>query len=144
VDRTFRQPTWLRLICTVALLGFAAVLVAGGVQEGGALVALGLVGGALVLAVAVRGWLLRLVLSDEVVIVNWLQTHRVAWRDVEKFGCDGGVWIRRRGGGVVEVAAFSFVPGALPSAQRRNERAANELERARQKRRGHGAGRDRA
>ena len=69
-------------------------------------------------------------------VVNWLATTRIPWAEVERFCYDGG--LRRQH----YAAAFSFVPGALPSANTRGRDAAVRLEAIRKTRRSRGGGRD--
>lgn len=119
------------------------MLVVGGVQEDGWLRVLSLAGAVLVVLAASRQWHLRVEVGDGVTVVNWLTTTRIPWAEVERFGYDGGLWVRRRDMREHYAAAFSFVPGSLPSATARGRDAARRLENVRKKRRGRGGGKDR-
>jgi hypothetical protein len=81
--------------------------------------------------------------GDGVTVVNRLTTTRIPWAEVERFGYDGALWVRRRDMRQHNVAAFSFVPGSLPGASERGREAAVRLENVRKKRRGRGGGKDR-
>ena len=133
--RVLRPPSWLRLLCAAPMTVLSGVLVAGGIDEGGWLLGVCLAGAGAVLLVGARSWLLRVEVGHEVTIVNWLRTLHVPWSDVERFGYDSGLWVRRRSGRQHDIAAFPAVPGALPSADRRGRTAAAELEAIRKRRR---------
>jgi hypothetical protein len=103
-----RPPVWQRVISAVALAATAAVLVLGGLGEGGWILPPALVGAAVMLAVTVRSWLLRVELdADSLVLVNWLRTVRLPWAEVVRCGQDAeGIWVRRHDGHQLRVSAF--------------------------------------
>lgn len=139
-----RPLLWQRVFVAVALSSLAAVLVAGGVDAGGLLLVGGLVSGALVLLAA---WLQdrqRVELGGEnVVVVNLFRTLVIPWREVERFGYDGGAWVRRRDMRQHRITAFCPSSRALPLVERQCRRAAKRMEDRRKQRRRGGGGRDR-
>ena len=141
--QVFRQPVYLRVICAAAMASLATVLAVGGVQEDGWLRGLCLIGAALVVLAATREWQLRVEVADGVTLVNRLTTTHIPWAEVERFGYDGALWVRRRDMRQHYAAAFSFVPGSLPSASTRGRDTAVKLENIRKKRRRKGGGVDR-
>lgn len=141
--QVFRQPLYLRVICAAAPAFLGVGLVVGGVQERGWLRILCVTGAALVVLAATREWQLRVEVGDGVTIVNRLATVHIPWSEVQRFGYDGGLWVRRRDTRQHYASAFSFVPGSLPSASERGRDAAARLENIRKKRRGRGGGTDR-
>ena len=141
--QVLRQPVYVRVICAATLAFLAAVLVVGGVQEDGWLRVLCLAGAVLVALAATRQWQLRVEVGDGVTVVNWLTTTRIPWAEVERFHYDGGLQVHCRDRRQHYAAAFSFVPGALPSANARGREAAVRLETIRKTRRSRGGGRDR-
>ncbi|WP_194908016.1 PH domain-containing protein [Quadrisphaera sp. INWT6] len=89
---------------------------------------------AVLVVLAVRVPRLRVETGADVVVVNLLRTHRLAWPDVERFAVGrGGVELRRAGGGRVPVHAFPGVAGLTRSAELRLDLAAEGLERARRR-----------
>jgi hypothetical protein len=129
-----RPPRWQRLVGSVAIASLAALLVAGEIEEGGWFLGVCLVGASAVVAVAVRNWLLRVVVGDELTVVNWSRTLHIPWSEVERFGYDSGLWLRRRSGRQHSIAAFAAVTGALPGVDRRGREAAVRLEAERRRR----------
>jgi len=123
-----RPPLWLRLLGAASFVFAAGVLVVGGLEEGGWLLVLCLIGAAAVVALTVRNWLLRVEAGQEVVIVNLFSTVRLPWAQVAYFGYDSGLWVRRRTGRQHDITAFGRALGALPSAERRGRAATAELE----------------
>ena len=142
--RVFRQPLAVRLMNVLAGVGCAALLLLYAFDERGVWALLALLLAALAVAVSVRGWQLRIEVADgEVRFVNWLRVVRVPWADVERFGFDGSVWVRRRDLRQHEAAAFAPVPGVLPFTRTTALQTASALEEMRKKRRRSGGGRDR-
>ena len=142
--RVLRQPLMVRLMNVLAAAGCAVLLLLYGLAEGGALALLAVPSAALAVAGGVRAWQLRIEVADgEVRLVNWLRVVRVPWTEVERFGFDGSVWVRRRDMRQHTASAFASVTGALPSTRGPARRAAAALEDMRKKRRGKGGGRDR-
>jgi hypothetical protein len=142
----YRQPLWLRVVVSLPLAAAAVYLVASGVATGGGALVTGAILAAVMVAVIVRSWQLKLALGDEVTVVNWRQTHRLTWTDVERFGYDrSGLWILRRNKQKVAVAAFALGRG-LPSVRRHGGGVMEQLEEIRKERRKPrpGAGRGRA
>ena len=139
----FRQPVYVRVICAAAMASLATVLAVGGIQENGWLRVLCLIGAILVVLAATREWQLRVEVGDGVTLVNRLTVTHIPLGEVHRFGYDGALWVRRRDMRQHYAAAFSFVPGSLPSASTRGRDAAIKLENIRKKRRRKGGGVDR-
>ncbi len=133
--RIHQLPSWQRSVSSAALAALALVVVAVGVRGGGAFLPAALAATAVLVALAVRVHRLRVETGADVVVVNLLRTHRLAWADVERFAVGrGGVELRRAGGGRVPVHAFPAVAGLTRSAELRLDLAAEGLERARRRR----------
>ena len=112
-----------------------AVLVVGGLADGGWVLAAALPGAVLVTAVFWRTDRLRVELAaDGVVVVNFWRTVALPWAEVERFGYDSGAWVRTRAGQDHPITAFSPPPGALASVDRRNQAAVRAMERVRKRR----------
>jgi hypothetical protein len=134
-----RPPVGQRVLTAAAGIALVAVLVVGGLDEGGWVLGVALLGAALAAAVFWRADRLRVELSvDVVVLVNFWRTVALPWGDVERFGYDSGAWVRTRTGRDHPITAFSAPPGALASVERRNEAAVRAMERIRKRRRGNG------
>lgn len=125
------------------MVSLATVLAVGGFQEDGWLRVVCLIGAVLVVFAATREWQLRVEVGDGVTFVNRLTKTHNPWAEVERFGYDGALWVRRRDMRQHYAAAFSFVPGALPSASARCRDTAVKLENIHKKRRRRGGGVDR-
>lgn len=134
--RTHRWPLWQRLLCAVVPLGSAVVLVVAGLASGGWTAAWSVLGAVALVGLVVRSWQLRVETGPGVVVVNWVRTHRLAWREVKRFSADGGgVRVELRDGRTLGVAVFPAPAGAFGGVERRNQRAAEQLERARRQHR---------
>jgi hypothetical protein len=135
-----RPPVGQRVLTAAAGIVLVAVLVIGGVDDGGWVFWAALLGAALVTAVFWRADRLRVELAaDAVVVVNFWRTVALPWVEVERFGYDSGAWIRTRTGREHPITAFSPPPGALRAVERRNRAAVQTMERIRKGRR-RGAG----
>jgi hypothetical protein len=135
VQETFRPPLWQRLVCTVPVVGQAILFGFAAPSEQGVVRPLCLLGVLAAVAVSWRGWLLRVELGEDVTVVNWIRTVRIPWAEVERFGYDLGVWVRRRDGRQYAIAALTLDPRALPFVRRRVARTARQLETGRRRRR---------
>ena len=132
--RIHQLPTWQRSVSSAVLVAVALVVVAGTALGGGSFLPEGLVLAGVLVVLAVRVPRLRVETGADVVVVNLLRTHRLAWPDVERFAVGrGGVELRRAGGGRVPVHAFPGVAGLTRSAELRLDLAAEGLERARRR-----------
>lgn len=133
--RIHQLPSWQRSVTSAGVAAVALVVVALGALGGGLLLPGALVAAGLVVVLAVRVHRLRVETGADVVVVNLLRTHRLAWDEVERFAVGrGGVELRRTGGGGVPVHAFPAVAGLTRSAELRLDLAAEGLERARRRR----------
>jgi hypothetical protein len=130
-----RQPAWLRLLVAAIGLGCAAVLVVGGIDEGGWALLACLVGAVLVLAGTWRQDRMRVELGRDVVVVNFWRTVVLSWSEVDRFGYESGAWVRRRDMRQHEISLFSPPPGSFDFAERRCREAVRSME-AHRKRRG--------
>ncbi len=99
-------------------------------------------GGAAVLAaVSYRAARLRMILGEDVIVVGWLRSRRIRWKEIERFVVnDKGLAIRLRGGLEESVPAFPM-GGWLFTSMRDSMRAdldriLAKAERARRERRG--------
>lgn len=128
-----RPPTWLRGMVAVVGVCAAAFLVVGGVDDGGWVFPAALIGSVLVLAGTWRNDRLRVELGPQVVVVNFWRRHDIPWREVERFGFDGGAWVRRTDGRQHGITAFSPSPGAFSFVERRARHAVAVMERARRR-----------
>ena len=133
--RIHQLPSWQRSVTSAVVAAVALVVVALAAPAGGSFLPVALVVAAALAALAVRVPRLRVETGADVVVVNLLRTHRLAWPDVERFAVGrGGVELRRAGGGRVPVHAFPAVAGLTRSAELRLDLAAEGLERARRRR----------
>jgi hypothetical protein len=133
--RIHQLPPWQRSVTSAVVAAVALVVVALAAPAGGSFLPVALVVAAALAALAVRVPRLRVETGADVVVVNLLRTHRLAWPDVERFAVGrGGVELRRAGGGRVPVHAFPAVAGLTRSAELRLDLAAEGLERARRRR----------
>jgi hypothetical protein len=115
-------------------LACAAALVVGGVDEGGWLLPVCLLGAALVLAGTWRNDLMRVQLGRDVVVVNFWRTLVLPWSEIDRFGYDGAAWIRCRDARHHEITVFSPPSGSLASVARRCEQAVRTMEGIRKRR----------
>ena len=129
-----RPPPWFRGMVSGLGVAFAALLVVGGIDEGGWLPPVCLLGSALVLAGTWRHDLMRVELGRDVVVVNFWRTLVLPWSEIDRFGYDGGAWIRRRDARQHEITAFSPPPGSLASAEKRCRQAVGKMEEVRERR----------
>lgn len=133
--RIHQLPAWQRSVSSAALAAVALVVVAVSARSGGAFLVEALAVAAVLGALAARIPQLRVETGADVVVVNLLRTHRLAWPDVARFAVGrGGVELQRAGGGRVPVHAFPAVAGLTRSAELRLDLAAEGLERARRRR----------
>ncbi|TFV48949.1 hypothetical protein [Blastococcus sp. TF02A-35] len=129
-----RPPSWLRgAVAAIGLVSAAAVAV-GGIEEGGALLPLCLVGSVLVLVATWRNDRVRVELGREVVVVNVFRTLVLPWAEVERFVYDGGAWVLRPDGRRHAITAFSPPPGSLRSVEERCRQAVRTMEQVRRRR----------
>lgn len=134
--RIHQLPPWHRRTVSGVLLAVAVLVALGGVVDGGRPEVVALAGVAVLVALAVRSHQLRVETGADVVVVNWLHTHRFAWDQVERFAvAGGGVELRLAGGRRVPVRAFPAVTAVTRTAQLRLDLAAEALERARRRHR---------
>ena len=129
-----RPPPWFRVVVGAIGTVFAAVLVVGGIDEGGRLLPRCVLGSALVLAGTWRHDRMRVELGRDVVVVNFFRTLVLPWPEVGWFGYDGEAWIRRRDGRQHAITVFSPPTGALASAERRCREAVGTMEAIRRRR----------
>lgn len=146
--KEYRQPLWVRVAVSVPLVAGAVYLVVSGALAGGAALITGVAIAAVMLAVIVRSWQLKLALGDDVTVVNWRHTHHLTWTDVDRFGYDrSGLWIMRSNKQKVAVAAFALGRG-MPKMRLHGAAVKDQLEEVRKQRRksppGRGRGRKRA
>jgi hypothetical protein len=115
----------------------AGVSVGVGLDGGGWWLPVSLVIAAAGVGLAVRGWLLRVeVHPDELVLINWFTTVRLRWHDVARCGHDGdGVWVRRADGRELHASAFQHGHRAMRFARQPALDAAARLEKIRKRRR---------
>ncbi|TNM70475.1 hypothetical protein FHN55_00160 [Streptomyces sp. NP160] len=131
-----RLPLWQRLLCTVVPALTFVPLVARGRQDGGWPLARTSLAALALLAVLVRSWQLRVVTGPGVVVVSWFRTHRLDWREAERFTAEsGGVEVELVDGRSIGVAVFATTVGASSWLVERNESAAEQLQRARRRHR---------
>lgn len=98
----------------------------------------------LTVALAVRHWQVGIDVSEsEVRLINWARVISIPWAEVERFGYDQGLWVRRRDMRQHYSAAFRPTAEALPFTHAAGVRAAQDLEALRKKRRRQGGGKDR-
>lgn len=116
-------------------------LVVSGAVAGGAALVTGVLIAALMLAVIVRSWQLKLAVGEDVTVVNWRRTVHLPWSDVTRFGYDrSGLWILRSNQQKVAVAAFALGRG-VPKMRLYGEAVKDQLEELRRERRKPGPGR---
>ncbi|MFC6007780.1 PH domain-containing protein [Angustibacter luteus] len=143
MHRVIRPPLWQRLIQLLALLGFGVLLLAVALSRDTPARYLAEIGAAACFFAAARGWTLRVVVGQEhVFLVNWFRTVAIPWREIQRFGYDGTVWVRCRDSRTHTVSAFSDSGRALAYARRPGRLAAAELEQIRKQRRRQGGARD--
>ena len=129
----------MRAVCSLPLVAIAAILVGGGIADGGVNGVFAVGGAAAVLVFVARYWRLRVEdLGHELRVTNWIRTVHVPWEEVDRFVFeDGGVRLRRRNMREYSVSAFA-APYRDPFgiAHRRNREAFLRLERMRKERLG--------
>jgi len=131
-----RPPLWQRLSCTAVPVFVILPLIAQAWTDGGWPLAWTVLGTVVLVALLVHSWQLRVVTGPGVVVVNWFRTHRLDWREVKRFTAEsGGVEVELVDGRSIGVAVFATTVGASSWLVRRNERAAEQLQRARRRHR---------
>ncbi len=120
----------------VAGLGVAsaATLVVGGIDEGGWVLPVCLLGGALVLTGTWRQDRMRVELGRDVVVVSFWRTLVLPWREIDRFGYDSGAWVRRRDARQHGITVFSPPPGSFAFVDRRCRSAVASMEAIRKRR----------
>jgi hypothetical protein len=113
---------------------FAALLVVGGVDEGGWLLPSRVLGAALVVVGTWLNDLVRVELGPDVVVVNFWRTLVLPWRDIDRFQYHGGAEVELRDQRRHTITAFSPPPGSLASAERRCQQAVRMMEEIRKHR----------
>jgi hypothetical protein len=82
---------------------------------------------ALITLVAWRSARMRLLLGDQVVIVGWVHSTKIPWREVERFEVNNrGLFVKQVGGLETQVPAFS-VGGSMLKKMRASQKAELDL-----------------